>query len=81
MTLTLALLLACGDKDDAPADDSTATTDDSNTTADDSSSGSDDCGLPDNPLVGSCVDCRDLTFRDWEQVAADVDRTFEALEK
>jgi hypothetical protein len=30
-------------------------------------------------LVGSFVDCRDLTFRHWDKVAADVDRTFERL--
>jgi hypothetical protein len=32
-------------------------------------------------LVGSFVDCRDLTFRNWNRVKADVDRTFQALEK
>ncbi len=31
-------------------------------------------------LVGSAVDCRDLTFRNWDKVAADIDRTFERLE-
>lgn len=32
-------------------------------------------------LVGSFVDCRDLTFCRWDQVRADIDRTFQALEK
>ncbi|MFH1568428.1 MAG: uroporphyrinogen decarboxylase family protein [Gemmatimonadota bacterium] len=32
-------------------------------------------------LVGSFVDCRDLTFRDGEKVLADLERTFRALEK
>lgn len=32
-------------------------------------------------LVGSFVDCRDLTFEHRDRVEADVDRTFEALEK
>ena len=32
-------------------------------------------------LVGSFVDCRDLTFRNWDKVAVDLDRTFRALEK
>ncbi len=31
-------------------------------------------------LVGSFVDCRDLTFGDWEKVRADIDRTFERLQ-
>lgn len=31
-------------------------------------------------LVGSCVDCRDLTFRNRERVHNDVRRTFRALE-
>jgi uroporphyrinogen-III decarboxylase len=31
-------------------------------------------------LVGSYVDCRDLTFGKWEKVRADIDRTFERLE-
>lgn len=30
-------------------------------------------------LVGSFVDCRDLTFNKWEKVKADIDRTFERL--
>lgn len=30
-------------------------------------------------LVGSFVDCRDLTFGRWDKVRADIDRTFEAL--
>lgn len=30
-------------------------------------------------LVGSFVDCRDLTFGKWEKVQSDVDRTFERL--
>jgi uroporphyrinogen-III decarboxylase len=30
-------------------------------------------------LVGSFVDCRDLTFGDWEKVRDDIDRTFEVL--
>ena len=30
-------------------------------------------------LVGSFVDCRDLTFGPWEKVQADIDRTFERL--
>ena len=29
-------------------------------------------------LVGSYVDCRDMTFGKWEKVRADMDRTFEA---
>jgi len=32
-------------------------------------------------LVGSFVDCRDLTFRNWDKVAADMDRTFASLER
>jgi hypothetical protein len=32
-------------------------------------------------LVGSCVDCRDLTFGRWEKVKSDIDRTYELLEK
>jgi len=32
-------------------------------------------------LVGSFVDCRDLTFRNWDKASADLQRTFEALEK
>jgi len=32
-------------------------------------------------LVGSYVDCRDLTFRRWEKVARDIERTFDALER
>ena len=32
-------------------------------------------------LVGSCVDCRDLTFGHREKVKQDIDRTFAALEK
>ena len=31
-------------------------------------------------LVGSFVDCRDLTFSPWKTVQEDIDRTFEALE-
>jgi len=31
-------------------------------------------------LVGSCVDCRDLTFGKWDKVKSDVERTFELLE-
>ena len=31
-------------------------------------------------LVGSCVDCRDLTFGLWEKVRQDIDRTFRLLE-
>ena len=30
-------------------------------------------------LVGSFVDCRDLTFGNWPKVQADIDRTFERL--
>lgn len=30
-------------------------------------------------LIGSFVDCRDLTFRRWEKVSNDIDRTFRAL--
>jgi hypothetical protein len=30
-------------------------------------------------LVGSFVDCRDLTFGNWDKVQADIDRTFECL--
>lgn len=30
-------------------------------------------------LVGSFVDCRDLTFGKWDQVQADMDKTFERL--
>lgn len=30
-------------------------------------------------LVGSCVDCRDLTFQKWDKVKADIDKTFEVL--
>ncbi|MFC1479231.1 uroporphyrinogen decarboxylase family protein [Planctomycetota bacterium] len=32
-------------------------------------------------LVGSCVDCRDLTFGKQEKFISDVDRTFELLER
>jgi hypothetical protein len=32
-------------------------------------------------LVGSCVDCRDLTFGTWDKVQAEMDRTFAELEK
>ena len=32
-------------------------------------------------LVGSCVDCRDLTFGPWEKAARDIERTFALLEK
>ncbi len=32
-------------------------------------------------LVGSHVDCRDLTFGHWDAVARDVDRTFRDLER
>jgi hypothetical protein len=32
-------------------------------------------------LVGSYVDCRDMTFGKWEQVKADIDRTLEASKK
>jgi len=28
-------------------------------------------------LIGSCTDCRDMAFRDWETVRRSVDRTFE----
>jgi uroporphyrinogen-III decarboxylase len=31
-------------------------------------------------LVGSFVDCRDLTFDKWDKVRDDIDRTFERLE-
>ena len=30
-------------------------------------------------LVGSCVDCRDLTFGNWAQARRDIDRTLELL--
>jgi hypothetical protein len=30
-------------------------------------------------LVGSFVDCRDLTFGKWDKAKADIDRTFERL--
>ena len=32
-------------------------------------------------LVGSFVDCRDLTFGNWDKVRSDLDRTFAALKK
>jgi len=32
-------------------------------------------------LVGSCVDCRDLTLGHWEKVRADIHRTFDILQK
>lgn len=32
-------------------------------------------------LIGSFVDCRDLTFDNWDKVRRDMDRTFEALNK
>lgn len=32
-------------------------------------------------LVGSCVDCRDLTFGSWDKVRADIDRTLEILSR
>ena len=32
-------------------------------------------------LVGSCVDCRDLTFGPWEKAARDIERTFALLSK
>ena len=32
-------------------------------------------------LVGSYVDCRDLTFQRWEKVQADIERTFERLQE
>ena len=32
-------------------------------------------------LVGSYVDCRDLTFGKWDKVQADIDKTFEALQQ
>jgi len=32
-------------------------------------------------LVGSYVDCRDMTFGKWEQVKADMDRSFDAAKK
>jgi hypothetical protein len=32
-------------------------------------------------LIGSYVDCRDLTFNKWEKVKADMDRTFEAAKR
>jgi hypothetical protein len=32
-------------------------------------------------LVGSCVDCRDLTFGLWEKVKGDIDRTMDLLGK
>jgi len=32
-------------------------------------------------LVGSFVDCRDLTFGKWEKVKADIDHTFKQLEE
>jgi len=31
-------------------------------------------------LIGSFVDCRDLTFGKWDKVQADIDRTFERLD-
>lgn len=31
-------------------------------------------------LVGSAVDCRDLTFGHWDKVEADIDRTFQRLQ-
>lgn len=30
-------------------------------------------------IVGSCVDCRDLTFGLWDKVERDIDRTFQHL--
>ena len=30
-------------------------------------------------LIGSFVDCRDLTFGRWDKVQADIDKTFESL--
>jgi hypothetical protein len=32
-------------------------------------------------LVGSCVDCRDLTLSHWDKVEADINRTFKLLER
>ncbi len=32
-------------------------------------------------LIGSFVDCRDLTFGKWDKVKEDIDRTFEQLEE
>jgi hypothetical protein len=32
-------------------------------------------------LVGSCVDCRDLTLGHWDQAKADIERTFQLLER
>ncbi len=32
-------------------------------------------------LIGSCVDCRDMTFSDWEVVRAQIDRTLELARK
>lgn len=32
-------------------------------------------------LVGSCVDCRDLTLGHWDKVKGDIDKTFELLER
>lgn len=32
-------------------------------------------------LCGSCVDCRDLTFGNWNKVAQDIARTFELLKR
>lgn len=32
-------------------------------------------------LVGSCVDCRDLTLGHWDQVQRDIDRTFALLQR
>jgi len=31
-------------------------------------------------LIGSAVDCRDLTFRNWDKASADIERTFNRLE-
>ena len=31
-------------------------------------------------LVGSAVDCRDLTFEKWDKVKSDIDLTFEGLQ-
>jgi hypothetical protein len=32
-------------------------------------------------MVGSCVDCRDLTFDNWDKVQADIDKTLALLQK
>ena len=32
-------------------------------------------------LIGSYVDCRDMTFGKWDRVRADMDRTFETARR